>query len=203
VFSGQPMSTTIEVSNLLTISKAKAICTRTINTVMSIYHVYCNRKNTKFWEVMHQPQIRDSKVEFCLLKTSYVSTSFQSSFNSLIKGCNITLTKRCEAIGREPDSNIPWYNDKVSIKRAGAFQTSPFEGCTISSSFSETPLCHRMCTTVFLDRNNYFTRVVSGKWRSCLCATSVITLSPSSFTTSTNLDCSHFRHCFLFHVLLH
>jgi hypothetical protein len=49
-------------------------------------------KNTIRHEVMHRPQIRDSKFEYLFLKTLHASTPFQSSFNSSINGFNMTLS---------------------------------------------------------------------------------------------------------------
>ena len=158
---------------------------------------------------MHQPQICNSKFEYMFFKNIVCFDSFQSTFNSSIKGFNmalsffpgwfepgmikqrninsyfiqreggrlyeITKTNQHEyddAIwpkGVKPSVASPIQTFLSSAAKSGsnmsrAFQASPSEGCTIRSSLSQTPsLCHRMWIAVFLDRNNRFTRGVSGK----------------------------------------
>jgi hypothetical protein len=53
---------------------------------MSIYHVYSNRKNIIRHEIMHRPQIHDSKVEFLYLENIVGFDSFPKLWgNTLYK----------------------------------------------------------------------------------------------------------------------
>jgi hypothetical protein len=53
---------------------------------------------------------------------------------------------------------------KSASNLSSTFLASPFEGCTMTPSFSGMPsLCHLMCLTVLLEINNHFKRCVIGK----------------------------------------
>jgi hypothetical protein len=91
---------------------------------------------------------------------------------------------------------------KSGSKSSRAFHASLSDGCTITWSFSRTPyLCHLMCLAVFFEINNYFIWDVRGMYRSCLWAVFIMTVSPTSFTTSTNLGLPHLNISSHFYAL--